>query len=244
MKKETLNKLYSWFHGFAKSFRPPDNEIRTMINIKEEHSLLVADYCRQLSASLGLSDEDVRLAEAIGLCHDAGRFKQAVVYRTFKDHLSVNHGHFGVEQLAAEGIHTVLEQTEWPIFAFAVKNHNAMKLPREADDRALTFLKIVRDADKLDIYRVLPPRPPGKGCTPALLNSVLSDRFMRFEDIKTTDDRNLIMVSWIYDINYPWTLRQLRAKGHIDALLAALPPSSLVDALTKQLSAYIAEKIG
>jgi hypothetical protein len=54
--------------------------------------------------ALGSTPAETRLAEAIGLCHDVGRFRQVTVYRTFRDHDSVDHGRLGVEELLAAGI--------------------------------------------------------------------------------------------------------------------------------------------
>ena len=45
---------------------------------------------------LNLSEGQLRIAEAAGLMHDLGRFKQYRRYRTFNDRRSVNHASLGV----------------------------------------------------------------------------------------------------------------------------------------------------
>lgn len=86
---------------------------------------------------------------------------------------------------------------------------------------------LVKITDKLDIYRVLPPQPPAGGCSPELVATMLAGRLLDYGDVKTPDDRKLIMLSWIYDVNFPWTLRQIIQHGYIERLfdaLAASPP--------------------
>lgn len=242
LEKTVLEELYHWFGEYVKSFYTADEEIQAKIEQKEQHSFLVADYCKDLSRTLGMSDADTRLAEAIGLFHDTGRFKQVTVYRTFRDVDSINHGPFGVEQLQAEGIHRKLAAKEWEAIAFAVSWHNAVSIPLQVDERLTTFTKIVRDADKLDIYRVLPPDPTIGRCTPKLITDMLAGKPLYYEDIKTTDDRKLIMVNWLYDVNYPWTLQRIESCGYINRLFAALPDSPSLSTIRKQVDELITKK--
>ncbi len=221
MEISVLENLCRWFTGYTKTYYTADQQIQAMISQKEEHTHIVAGHCKELAQSLDLPDGDVRLAEAVGLCHDVGRFKQATLYRTFQDEKSVDHGLLGVEELKAAGIDRRLAPDEWKTLAFAVSCHNAAAIPGRPSEKLLTFARIVRDADKLDIYRVLPPRPPAGGCSSGLVATMLAGRMLDYRNIKTPDDRKLIMLSWIYDINFPWTLREIIRRGYIDALFDA-----------------------
>jgi HD superfamily phosphohydrolase YqeK len=239
-----LKDLYNWFSDYTKSFYTEDKEIQTHILSKESHSLIVAQHCRELGRWLEFDDEMVRLAEAVGLCHDVGRFKQVTIYRTFKDALSVNHGHLGVEEMKASGIAGKLLPDEWSAVAFAVSCHNAITIPLQPDKKLLLFAKLIRDADKLDIYRVVPPQPPAGGCSPKLLADMVAGKLLSYEDVKTTDDFKLIRVNWIYDIYYPWTLRQIKNAGYIEQLFEALPAEPLMSQIRKQVNDYIDFKLG
>ena len=72
---------------------------------KLDHIMRVAKISRELASSLGLTEEQIKLAELIGLLHDIGRFEQ---YRVFDKKISsivldtqvkFNHGEAGVEIL-------------------------------------------------------------------------------------------------------------------------------------------------
>lgn len=243
MDTAVLNELRHWFAGYVRSFYSDDSEIQRMVSQKEEHSFIVADFCRDLAANLGLDAEKSRLAEAVGLCHDVGRFKQATIYRTFHDASSVDHGRLGVEEMLAAGINTGIAPCDWAALAFAVRWHNAAALPHQPDQHLILQGRIIRDTDKLDIYRVLPPGPPADGCSPRLVDDFLAGKPLYYEDIRTADDRKLIMISWLRDINFPWTLREIVRRGYTDRLLASLPQSPASSAIKSTLDAYVAAKL-
>ena len=69
------------------------------IKLKAAHIYRVADVAKQIATELKLSQEQVELAELIGLLHDIGRFEQLRIYDTFKDRESVNHAEMGVKVL-------------------------------------------------------------------------------------------------------------------------------------------------
>jgi len=236
--------LRQWFAGYVKSFYTADAEIQPKIVQKEEHSLIVAGLCRDLAVSLGLDAADVLLAEAVGLCHDVGRFKQATLYRTFRDHESVDHGRLGVEEMVAAGFADRLSAPDWKTLAFAVRWHNAVALPLAAGERLTLFGRIIRDSDKLDIYRVLPPDPPAAGCSPGLEAAILAGRSIDYQKVKTADDRKLVMLGWLYDIHYVWTLREIVGRGYVSRLLASLPPSPARPEICRIINGFTAAKLG
>ena len=74
------------------------------IKLKADHTLRVADLCRQIAASIRLSPKDTDLACLTGILHDVGRFEQVSIYHTFRDAVSVNHAQFSADLLFKEGL--------------------------------------------------------------------------------------------------------------------------------------------
>ncbi len=58
------------------------------IQIKANHIYRVAENSKKIAQNIGLKEEDVKLAELIGLLHDIGRFEQIKKYNTFADRMS------------------------------------------------------------------------------------------------------------------------------------------------------------
>ena len=67
------------FKEYVKNYNPEDGKIK----IKISHIERVSQIARKLAEDLKLNQEDIELAELIGLLHDIGRFEQIKIYHTF-----------------------------------------------------------------------------------------------------------------------------------------------------------------
>ena len=141
------------------------------------------DEAREQARELRLPEHLVELATVAGLCHDVGRFPQYRRYRTFRDGISANHGRLGVEALTRYGGLDWLPPADRHLVRLAVAVHNRKLLPPAVaarQDAAGTLVRIVRDADKLDIVRVIVDyfRHPGPKDPVVFLNLPdIPDRF-------------------------------------------------------------------
>jgi len=68
-----------------------------------------------LGKALDMSNQEMILAETMGLFHDIGRFKQYAVFGTFNDKISVNHARLGIRQIAFHGILSACMINEKPL---------------------------------------------------------------------------------------------------------------------------------
>lgn len=138
---------------YPKQFYEDDEEVMFGIRLKEIHTGYVTQNARELAEHLGLNEHDVELCELIGLLHDVGRFEQWKVYRTFRDNLSEDHADLGVKVFKNLPFYEMLKQEDRELLLFAIGNHNKKEIGLPPSDKHLLFAKIIRDADKLDIYR-------------------------------------------------------------------------------------------
>ncbi len=124
--------------------------------LKVKHTYKVAEISEQIAVDLELSSTDVDLAWFIGLLHDIARFEQNKQYGTFNDLVSVDHGNLGAEILFADGkIRDFIDDDSCDkIIKTAITFHNKYRVDDGLDDRTKMFCNIIRDADKLDIFRV------------------------------------------------------------------------------------------
>ena len=88
------------FKNYVKDYNPNDPKIA----LKIAHIERVSQKARLISENLRLEEEDIRLAELIGILHDIGRFEQIRKYNTFMDKDSVNHAEYGVKVLFEDGL--------------------------------------------------------------------------------------------------------------------------------------------
>ena len=157
------------FKKYASSF---DVNVKA-IKMKLEHSLKVADVAKKIAEDVFEGNaEYCEVAYNAGLLHDVARFYQWKTYETFNDFNSIDHGDYGVEILFGKGegknqIKNYNIAKKWYGYLFlAIKFHNKLAIDDEFVgeyckkekmdfDLAVTLCKITRDADKVDITRVV-----------------------------------------------------------------------------------------
>lgn len=140
------------FAEFIKPYDVSDDKIK----LKVVHTMAVRHSCEQIARGLNLSEEDVQLAILIGLLHDVGRFEQIRIYHSFVDAETVDHAKLGIQMLFEDGLlRKFIQDDSYDKIIFeAIDNHNCYEIRDGLSERELLHAKIIRDADKLDNYRV------------------------------------------------------------------------------------------
>lgn len=260
-------EMSSWMTSYMKSFYKPEDaakarshlEIKSLktiffddaqivdgIILKEIHTWKVTRNCELLARHLGLDEHDTMLARMIGLFHDVGRFYQFTVYRTFNDALSENHAKLGLKVIEDLPFMQKLSAEDLGVLRFAIGNHNAKVIAPTDDKRALSFARLIRDADKIDIYRVLKPYlapTDGTGCSPDFLDLFIKGEQCDYTKMRTQDDRKLVRLMWIYDINFAWSLRQILKENYVEDIIGKLPQDEKMKLGFDRLRSYIKEKL-
>lgn len=125
------------------------------ISHKKEHSFEVVKIINELSRKMNLSEEYVELATLIGLLHDIGRFYQLQTTNSYDDN-KFDHSNYGVMYLFENNhIRDFIDTDKYDeIIKKAVLYHNDYSLPDGLTLEEALFCKLIRDADKIDIFRV------------------------------------------------------------------------------------------
>ena len=245
-RRAVLARNADWMRDYMKSFYNEDEEIQHAMLLKESHTGRVRSIIRDLAVHLGLSEEDVALAEIMGLLHDVGRFRQFTVYRTFKDHLSEDHATAGLKVMEEHRLLEGLLPWEQSLVRFAVRWHNKKAIGPAPDACHLGYAKMLRDADKLDIYHVLEPFLPsedGSGVSPNFIEKFVEGVQCDYTMSGTDDDRKLVRLMWAYDVYFAWTLQRIEERGYIDKLIRCLPKGEMVEQGVARLLGYVKKKL-
>ncbi len=255
MNRNHLKYLKKWFADYVAGFYTDDPVNNSTIHLKEKHTEHVCRNMIFLGNALGLSDQDMILAEIMGLFHDLGRFKQYAVYSTFRDMDSENHAMLGLREMAAHKVLSGCNRNEKRWIAKAVAFHNTMKIPDDQDERTLFFIRLLRDADKLDIWRVfidyykvrdkqvnaaveigLPDDPD---FSPRVIAALNNGCFARIQDLKTLNDFKLLQISWVFDLNFAPSFKAVKELEYIEKIEATLPHSKEITAAVKNAHDYV-----
>ncbi|WP_321431261.1 HD domain-containing protein [uncultured Methanolobus sp.] len=255
MDEEKFNDLKTWFEDYVRSFHSDDSFVRQNVILKENHSIRVCENAALIAASENMDHKEYYLAKAIALLHDVGRFEQISKYRTFKDSESENHAVLGVKILKAEKVLEKLPVTEQRIVLFSIVNHNRFRIKGNPDKKALFHAKLIRDADKLDIYKVLldhhnkrdeQPNPALDMGLPdipdyssEIVGEILENKVAGISHVRTCNDMNLTRLAWLFDMSFRETFHLVRERRFIDKLIATLPQNEEITSLQLHLNRYL-----
>jgi len=254
MKSETLEQLKQFFLAYADQYIKGSHDPEPLI-LKKDHTLRVCTEIIALGKALMLDENDMMLAETMALFHDLGRFKQYEIYRTFLDHQSENHARISLQEMDAHGILTALAAEEQDLIKKSIAFHNVANIPRQGDDRLLFFMGLLRDADKLDIWRVVignytNPRPGSQrainlglvddcGFSTDAIDAILAGTFVKSGCIKRLNDLKLMQISWVFDLNFAQSVLWVKERGYIEKIAAILPDNPRVKKAIAHVCQYM-----
>jgi len=257
-----LKILSERYAAYVDTFRV-DGVLPPLMALKLAHTGQVVANARLIAAGEGFDATTARVCEAAALLHDTGRYEQLKRYKTFRDSESIDHAVFShaiasesgwLDDLAAPAVRQVILD--------AVLFHNRRDLPEGLGSLALAAAQTVRDADKLDIFRVLEDQvaktdwrhdcaafwnlPTTARPNPAVLAAIREGRPVDYQNIKSLADFVLIQVGWMRSgLAYATTRRLCAERGHLAFrrdFLHQLTDDPAVDGLCDLVTAGIREK--
>ncbi len=248
------NFLKKFFRAYTNQFLKQEKNSEPF-EIKIVHTKHVCDNIKILAQEMNWNGADFYKAIATGLLHDIGRFPQYKKHGTFSDAQSFNHGALGVEVIRKHEILSNIEKTEKQQIIKAVALHNVFSLPNNLNHETLKLTRLIRDADKLDIYRVMielyEGTTPGKTSfithhlpndghvSTDLIKNIENGQLIDIRNVKTLNDMKLLQISWIFDLNFPISLNLVRERNYIEAILSSMPQSIKLERVRKAASIYL-----
>lgn len=201
------------------------------IALKYNHILRVAEISKRIATELNLSEEDVKLAELIGIFHDIGRFEQVRRFNTFVDRDSINHGEYGVKVLFEDGLIEKFDIDEkyYRVIRLAVLNHNRKAIEDDGmTENEMLHCKIIRDSDKLDIFYVLNTdrfinsygieSMEDEEFSDEIVREFKEDHFIDYSKRKTFGDKWVAHMTYVYDFNFKSSYKVMKEKDYITKL--------------------------
>ena len=223
-------KALKTFNTYVSKYNPEDEKIM----VKIEHIQRVAKNANDIAENLKLTREDIDLAWLIGLLHDIGRFEQIKEFNEFNDK-KIEHAEFGVKVLFKENLITkFVEDRKYDnIISKAIYNHNKFKIEENLNDIELLHCKIIRDADKIDNFRVkqydkfedmFPKIYNNETLNYETVSTKVYEDFMKHKCIKLEDRKTIIdywvcVIAFIFDLNFDISLKYVQENNYINILV-------------------------
>ena len=227
-----MERLRAQYDAYVDEYRGQDGRLPEMMQLKLTHTMMVVAAAKQIARDEGFDARTATACEAAALLHDTGRYEQLKLYNTFRDADSVDHAVFS---------HDIVKEKGWldgwrdrQAILTAVLVHNRREIPVEGMDAlTLAVCRTVRDADKLDIFRVLEDQVGTKDWrtdsrafwnlrtvsapNPVVVECVRDGRPVAYQDITCLADFVLIQVGWmISGLEYAASRRMCAERGHLE----------------------------
>ncbi len=257
--EEWVNISIRKFENYVKSFAGLTENQKRNFEIKKEHSLRVADLSMFLAKKLEFTEEQFQVAFLAGLLHDIGRFRQITEYETFNDEKSVDHADLAVNIVEEESFLELVGNEYRNFVIVAIQNHNKFKIQDGLSEQELMFAKLLRDADKIDILKVLSDYYSKKNSTPnhmltwelpkgSLVSSnvskeVLSGKLVSKKNITSELDVKIMQLSWVFDINYRFSIEYLLKNRYLEIIYNTLPKNDLVFEIYRKIKVFAENRI-
>jgi putative nucleotidyltransferase with HDIG domain len=260
MQSRDLGIFKTWFTGYSQTFYTDDAEDNKNIEVKVRHTSYVCENAVLIAREEQMADNNILIAETAALFHDVGRFAQYAGYKTFRDNISVNHGRLGAEILREKKVLEGIAPREQELIINTVQFHNTFEVPAFEDEEKILFVRLIRDADKLDIWRVfaeyfhgaedvqasavglgLPDLPE---YSQTVLSCLHKKTLASLPYLKTLNDFKLMQLSWVYDLNFRPSFRLLAERNLIHRIASTLPQTEEIAGALAVVEQFVSEKSG
>jgi putative nucleotidyltransferase with HDIG domain len=250
--KKSVSNLKNWFSIYLTNFKSGNSELQQNIKLKEDHTKRVVKEILDIGKALELNSNELHLAEIIALLHDIGRFEQYARYKTFVDRKSEDHAKLGIKILKKNSVLNEFDGSIKRLIFRTILYHNRAELPENETETCLFFTKLLRDADKLDIWRVVTDYyhqkngkrngaieldlPDTPGFSEEVYQDLMNKRIVDIKHVKNLNDFKLLQIGWIFDINFDTTMQSIKSRRYIEMIRDVLPKSKKIELIFENLS--------
>jgi hypothetical protein len=251
VKADLCKTVKSAFQKYASRFRKAgDISYNQHMQVKQNHTARVCHEIKTIGKSLNFNEEQLAFAELIAWLHDIGRFEQFDRYGTFADAESENHSEIAVRVIEREGLLTSLDTQLKEIVYRCILNHNIPIVPENEPEQIDFYSRLLRDADKLDIWRLTlemnifhtiktETMPVRYEIPERLLLCFVNEKVISLDSVQSFYDSILFRLSWIYDLNFTFSVEQVVKRKIAEQLISRLPFSKAADVLGNQVITYL-----
>ncbi len=247
--------ILTWFNDYTRSFIDSDPIEKRAATLKFDHTLLVVKNNMLLCDSISIDSEVRCLSAIVALLHDIGRFEQFRTFKTFADRHSVNHAVLGIQIIEQHNVLEELEIGHQKLIQNAIMLHNVPSLPPETSGVQKLLCQLIRDADKLDIYRIVSEhyKNPdsrdseiiGIGVTEEnavseeIVAAICAKKSVDYSQMKSINDFKLVQLGWVFDLNFPMSVHLITRRNHYYDILDSLPRDKTINAVVDVIEQHI-----
>ena len=254
---EMISKLRTEFKEYLITIKSALNNDNPIVEKTLLHTQKVVENITILADYLELSENEKHLAEIIARFHDIGRLWLLLPGNS--ETKITDHAEASVEYLNKCQTFVQLDETTQNIVMHVIKNHNKPDLPRKDGEAVLFYVKLLRDADKLDAWRSTSEniaRKDGKTkmaldfslsdkpiVSPLICKTILNGNIPSKSEIITCNDFIIFRMAWIFELHFKKSFQILNQKQYIRKLYDSLPKNDNVIEIYRMIRIHIENHI-
>ena len=227
------------------------------VNIKARyfHSLKVMEIAKELASGLGIfSEEEIAVCELIGLFHEIGNFSKTPNYHIDEDDDDSYDRTINI-LFNKKLIREISKETKYDdIIKKVIYAYDKNGFPNDIDDKTKHICAIIKDAHKIDSFRLFVNYPYVDTRISNYPNNLVYEDFKKFKTISSkvsdnSSDSVLVVLSNMYSFNYKYSYYVLKQNDYITKILDSLTfENKEIETFFRQvmvvLNNYIDKRIG
>lgn len=259
MVEESYNKIKTWYDAYVSEFSSEDNEIQINIDLLREHASRVVENVKELGLSISLEESDLFILQSAALLHDIGRFDQLMTNGTYADNDDSNHIQIGLSVIEEHEVLNHLDESEKALIVDCVKMHDMSELPKISDVDSLALIHLLRDADRIDVLRIVSDYYTHKKVHPnryldmelknmpaiakKISTAIMAEKVAKRENVETVNDLKLSQMSWVFDMKHKRSFKMVSEKSYIKAIFETLPKSDVVIDMYRNMKIFMENQL-
>jgi len=254
---EQCQYFKEWFEQYAHSFLTGNSDFDQGFELKIIHTKKVCSEIIELCKSLSLDESKTNIAFVIALFHDLGRFEQYKNYQTYNDSISINHAALGIQILKEKRILKNLDSEIKKIIIKSINRHNTISLRNIKNADELLFAQLIRDADKLDIFRLCCEEyvqskydsaiglglPDSPDVSEKVFHHLMNEQPINYKDLKTYTDFKLIKLGWLTDINFSYSFKTIKERNYLKIIYQSIIENKKTSMVYEKYNTMLENKI-
>ncbi len=266
--------VQSWFDRYTAATIERNPAGREGLILKREHTFRVLEETELLVWQLhaagqhkiverrGIGEQRLDIARTIAILHDAGRFLQFERYGSFADFETCNHAAMSV-RIAHRELRTMFRDVKdvfQRLILRPIAFHNRLVVPKGEDSDVIFYTNIIRDADKIDILRVMNDISSSESqelrntvllglgqdgdISDAVFTRVMDGKPVDYSIMKNHSDFRALLLGWAFDIHFDEALQRILDIGLFQMILGSIPHTEKRDRLEQRVFGYIGGRLG
>jgi hypothetical protein len=221
------------------------------------HTEKVTQNILLIANSLELSESERYTAEALAIFHDIGRFW--LLHPDQHETKKMDHAEASVEYLKSNQNFNLLDEQSKNIILEVILYHHTPEIVKKDNPVSLFFSRLLRDADKLDIWRLTVDSLADKTkrsnlarefgliekpiITASFSQNIIDGVLAKKDDIVTFSDYLLFQMSWVFDLNFRKSFQILNKMQYMRHIYDALPKADMVFEIYRKIKIHIENQI-